>query len=317
MQRETRTTPGVLTLRSTRTRACEIPLYKWWGVPPREEQPATAIAPVGLIADRRMTRGDLAALEYRTLEILARARPQSVRQIYYQALDPNGAAFVRKGDPGYNRVQRRVLAMRRDGKIGWQHIVDGTRETSHHSAAFDSPAEFIATYGPYFRVPVWHGQRIEIWCESRGFEGSIQPLADHWRVNTVAFGGQPSDSLLYECAARIERNERRGAPTTIFYCGDLDPSGLVIEEAPRRKLRTQWGVAPDWARILVTPDQVASYNLPSDEKGAVQAEAFPLAEARALLESALAAFLDPAELARAEAEERRMVAAMMEAVRGL
>lgn len=261
-----------------------------------------------------MTRLDIAALELRILEILQLARPQSVRQIYYQCLDPTARAYVLKGDAGYNRVQRRVLAMRRERRIGWRHIVDGTRETSHHSAAFNSPADFLEAYRSYYRVPVWHRQRVEIWCESRGFEGSIQELADRWRINTVAFGGQPSDSLLYECAERIAANERDGEPTTILYCGDLDLHGLEIEEAPRRKLRHQWGVDPDWMRVLVTPDQVAAYSLPSDEKGAVQAEAFPLAEARALLEAALSECVDPADLQDAEWREEETFERMLEAV---
>lgn len=281
---------------------------------------ATAIAPVGLIGGSRNARmsGDAkAALEYRILEILSRARPQSTRQIYYQALDPNGVAFVAKGDSGYDRIQRRVLAMRREGRIGWQHIVDGSRDTSFHSAAFDSPADFIETYGRFYRVPVWHGQRVEIWCESRGFEGSIESLARRWRINTVAFAGQPSDSLLYSLAERIARNDKRGERTLILYCGDLDPAGLEIEDAPRRKLREQWGVSPDWARVLVTPDQVETYHLPSDAKGAVQAEAFPLADARDLLEAALSTFVDADALARAEAEERHAVARMLEVVSAL
>ena len=92
----------------------------------------TAIAPAGLIAGRRMTKTDKRALEYRILQILAEHRPQSTRQIFYQALDSDGIASVDKSAAGYRRVQRAVLEMRRKDMIGWRHIVDGTRDTTYH-----------------------------------------------------------------------------------------------------------------------------------------------------------------------------------------
>lgn len=50
--------------------------------------------------------------------------------------------------------------------------------------------------------------------------------------------------------------------------------------------------------MLVNPDQVESYNLPTDEYGkAVQAEAFPIPDARALLELAIKEFASEAQIA--------------------
>ena len=79
----------------------------------------------------------------------------------------------------------------------------------------------------------------------------MQPLAQLFRINTVAFGGQPSDTLLFNLAERLNRHFRAGQPTLVLYAGDLDAAGMTIEERPREKLAEQWDCAPDWVRILV------------------------------------------------------------------
>ena len=170
-----------------------------------------------------MTHDGKAALRWRVAEVLKQHRPQSVRQIFYQCLSKGGIASVEKSLSGYGRVQRAVLDMRREGLIDWQHIVDGTRQTTHHGAAYNNVAHFVATYRRHYKRNLWTaGTRIEIWCESRGFEASIAALANHYRVNTVAFGGQPSDTLLFDCAERLNRSADKGQQTLVLYCGDLD-----------------------------------------------------------------------------------------------
>ena len=273
----------------------------------------TAIAPAGLIADRRMTKADKLALECRILQILAEHRPQSTRQIFYQALDPHRIASVDKSKAGYRRVQRAVLEMRRRGTIGWRHIVDGTRDTTYHGTAIEGLEEFAEIYRNHFALDeLWSDKHrnVEIWTESRGFEASISALAERYGVHTVAFGGQPSDSLLFECADRLNARDKH---TLVLYCGDLDAAGLVIEERPRAKLADQWGCEPDWVRVLVTPEQVTAYNLPTDEDGkAVQAEAFPLKQATALLESALQEFVTPDDLAAVQQREADLYERLIE-----
>ena len=87
----------------------------------------------------------------------------------------------------------------------------------------------------------------------------------------------------------------------------------MIEERPRAKLAAQWRCKPDWVRVLVTPEQVTAYNLPTDEDGkAVQAEAFPLRQATALLESALQEFVTPDDLAAVEEREADLYQRLME-----
>ena len=257
-------------------------------------QATTAIAPVGLIGaakGARMTRNQKAALEYRILEVLREHHPQSVRQVFYRCLESSTAivAWVRKSLSGYQRVQHAVRDMRRDRRIPWDWIVDETRVTRNYDYGYESYRDFVDSVEERFALEFWAptiGSHVEIWTESRGVEASIaRPVAQEWRAATVAFGGQPSDGLLYECAKRILSRDH---PTLILYAGDLDAHGMHIEEKPRQKLKEIWGCDPDWLRVLVNPDQVTAYNLPSDENdAAIQAEAFPIDEARGLVEQAI------------------------------
>ena len=213
-----------------------------------------------------------------------------------------------KNDAGYRRVQRAVLDMRRTGLIGWEHVVDGTRSTTHNGKHVSGLGDFLDTYRDLYTLNLWESKnrRIELWCESRGFEASMQPVAERYRINTVAFGGQPSDSLLFNLAERLNRHVRAGQQTLVLYAGDLDAAGMTIEEKSRKKLEGQWNCVPDWARILVNQDQVDLYDLPSDESGkAVQAEAVPITIARDLIRDAIKIFIGEDELAEIKARERR------------
>lgn len=262
-------------------------------------------APVGLLAGR-MTRAGRDALFWRIGEILRSHRPQTVRQIFYQCLDPAQIAHVAKSGAGYGRVQRAVLDMRRRGLVAWPHIVDGTRQTVYHSNGYEGLGDFLEAYRDAVKFHLWERQaeRVEVWCESRGFAASVDDVADRWRVDVTAFAGQPSDTLLFDCAQRINQHAQGGQPTTVLYCGDLDLHGAMIEEVPRRKLKAQFAADPSWMRVLVTEEQVVQYALPSDESGsAVQAEALPIQTARGLIEQAIATFIPYEEIEKAEQAE--------------
>ena len=221
--------------------------------------------------------------------MLKEHNPQSVRQVFYRCLERDGVASVKKNRSGYQRVQGAIRDMRRDRRIPWAWIVDETRVTNNYDYGYSTWVEFVSNMESSFALDFWAreiGSHVEIWTESRGVEASIaRPVAQKWRCSSTAFGGQPSDGLLYECARRIKNREYQ---TLILYCGDLDAHGFEIEEKPRDKLREIWGCNPDWLRVLVNPDQVTAYNLPSDEdRKAVQAEAFPINDARGLLRQAI------------------------------
>src|SRR5262249_35321596 len=107
-----------------------------------------------------------------------------------------------------------------------------------------------------------------------------------------------------------------GRPVVIFYIGDYDPAGVLIDVALERELREH--LSPDidltFGRVGITAEQVKAYDLPTKprkekEKRArhitetVEAEAMPAATMRGLLREAIEALLPPNALAVAKAAE--------------
>ena len=276
-----------------------------------------ALAPVGLVDGRGTTREQISALRLRIMQIIRAQNPQSVRQIFYQMLDASAFAYVKKGG-GERKVQRLVLQMRREGLIPWSWIVDPTRDTRRWDLAYHDVSDWVCSLRNTFVTDYWTnavGYHVEIWCESRGMAGSIASAAKKWRSVLVGFGGQPSDTLLYECAERINR---RDYPTLVVYLGDLDPHGMMIEEAPRRKLQEQWNCDPDWTRLLVTPDQIATYHLPTDESGKlVQAEAFPVGDVFKLIDESFGSIGDLDEIENLRLREQAEMDCLMDAAKYL
>lgn len=75
---------------------------------------------------RRATRNEM---EERTEFLLDYARehgPVTVRGLYYQA-EVHAVPGIDKDDRGYVKVQRQVLALRREGRMAYSDIADATR----------------------------------------------------------------------------------------------------------------------------------------------------------------------------------------------
>jgi hypothetical protein len=73
--------------------------------------------------------------------------------------------------------------------------------------------------------------------------------------------GYASLSFLYDAAEYINSLD---VPTSIYHCGDFDPSGVNAGEKIEETLRE---LAPDadivFQRIAVTPEQIADWDLPT------------------------------------------------------
>ena len=118
----------------------------------------------------------------------------------------------------------------------------------------------------------------------------------------------------------------------IFYIGDYDPAGVLIDVALERELRRH--LDPDvrlyFERIAITPEQIATYDLPTKPRKAselrmpeitatVEAEAMPASVLRTILRDRIEALLpeDALEIARvAEDSERRHIERVAEMLGG-
>ena len=115
----------------------------------------------------------------------------------------------------------------------------------------------------------------------------------------------------------------RGRDVVIFYIGDYDPAGVLIDVALERELRQHLDadVTLYFHRLGITEQQIADFDLPTKArkkkdkralhiKETVEAEAMPAAEMRRILREHVEALLprDALKVAQAaEADELRVL----------
>jgi len=172
-----------------------------------------------------------------------------------------------------------------------------------------------------YRGKVWADVEVycEVWVESRSIAGVVRQDCEELAVSLYPAGGFSSISFAYE-AARYINEEHDGRELVIFYIGDYDPAGVLIDVAIEQEIRRH--LDPDvrmrFVRLGITKEQVTQYDLPTKPRKdkekrsrhiteTVEAEAMPAGIMRALLRDAIEALLpaDALEVAKAAEESER------------
>ena len=203
-------------------------------------------------------RATVAEMEFRRstlLQIAEDAQPASVRHIYYRAVV---AGLVPKTQAGYQKVQRQLLDLRRDGRLPFSWIVDEGRR-AHWPIVDSSPASALQYLAESYRRDPWQlpgMPRVELWCESESIAGMLMPLKDKYAVPIFPLKGQGSESFVWSAA----QSYRAWRPVVVLYAGDYDPAGLQISAQNEGKLRTYSDVAVsiDFRRLAITDEQAVT-----------------------------------------------------------
>jgi hypothetical protein len=265
--------------------------------------------------DRR-TADRVAQLDAQILGVLREDHPQSVRHVFYRMTDPRLPESVEKSDRGYRHVQSRCVAMRRNGRLPYGWLSDSGR-MGYFVDVFSGRADFVRRMAGMYRADLWADAecRCEVWCESRSIAGVILADCQELAVSLYPCGGFTSITFAHDVAQAMNAADD-GRQTVVFYIGDHDPAGVLIDVALERELRTH--LRPDvrmqFVRLGVTAEQVEEYDLPrkprkeSERRAlhidcAVEAEAMPASIMRALLRDAIEALLPPHALAVAKVAE--------------
>jgi hypothetical protein len=115
----------------------------------------------------------------------------------------------------------------------------------------------------------WSSTYCEVWTESRSIAGVIEDDCRELAVSLYPAGGFSSLTLVYQAAEAIN-DHAAGRPVVIFYIGDYDPAGVLIDVTIERELREH--LAPDadlyFLRIGITPGQIESLDLPTKPRKA-------------------------------------------------
>ena len=268
----------------------------------------------------RTTKAELLLLDAGIVETVRKHRPCSVRQAFYQMTDPRLPAFVEKSDKGYRKVQERCLKLRRSGRIKYKWIADMSRR-AYRTNVFDDAFDFVERMSSLYRADLWRDADVvcEVWVESRSIASSIIDLCDRYAVNLYPCGGFSSVSFVYSAAEELNANNV-GKPLVIFFIGDFDPAGVLIDVALERELRTHLdpGIKLDFRRIGINQEMVDEYDLPTkprkigDKRSlhvqyTVEAEALPANTLRSLLEAEIVTLLPSMalEIARVAEESEK------------
>ena len=255
-------------------------------------------------------------LDKQILNVLEEDHPQSVRHVFYRMTDPRLPEPVEKSERGYVQVQDRTVKLRRSGRLPYGWITDATRR-GYFVSTFQGTSDFLHRVHGLYRGDLWSqsSHYCEVWTESRSIAGVVQSDCEELAVSLYPCGGFASVTLAYEAAQSINRRED-DRPITIFYIGDFDPAGVLIDVKLEEELRRHLHVDVDltFVRIGITSAQIAEYDLPTKPrkegdrraphvKYTVEAEAMPAKVLRKLLRDEVEALLPSNALAVTQAAE--------------
>jgi hypothetical protein len=262
----------------------------------------------------RRKKADIESICDRLYRILEANKPATVRQVFYRAV---AEYLIAKTEADYkNVVCRLLLKMRLEGRVPFGWVADNTRwmRKPRTWSGLEDFQEYAATT---YRRSLWDDQDayVEVWTEKDALAGVLLEETRKWDTPLMVSRGFSSVTYLYEAADNIKAEDK---PTFIYYFGDHDPSGLLIDKAIEKRLRQ---FAPDaditFERVAVTPEQIEEWQLPTRptktkgnphsrgfEGGSVEVDAIEPALLRQLVRECIEQHIDKDRLdATAEVEE--------------
>jgi len=207
------------------------------------------------------------------------------------------------------------MKMRRDGRLPYGQLTDSSRR-GYYVNTYHDAAHFVRSVASLYRADLWKDSDYycEVWCESRSIAGVIQEDCEDLAVSLFPAGGFSSITFVYESA--VEINERVEKPVVIFYIGDYDPAGVLIDKSIEREFREHLdkGIDLTFKRIAVNAEQIKEYDLPEKPRKktdtrsqhirrTVEAESLPVEILRGLLRAEIEALLPQGALAVAKVAE--------------
>jgi hypothetical protein len=104
----------------------------------------------------------------------------------------------------------------------------------------------------------------ELWVEKEALAGVLEPIAEEYHVTLMVNKGYSSASAMYASARRLLYHGSRKERVTVFYLGDLDPSGedMVRDIEDRLGLFTRDALPLKVIKLALTSDQVTTYSPP-------------------------------------------------------
>ena len=147
------------------------------------------------IKRRRRTKAEVKIIQDAIYDVLEGDHPQTVRHVFYRLCSAPYSLVPKQEKRGYETVQTQLLRMRREGRVPWRWVTDGTR-WRRQQLSFDSPAEAVRHVAETYRRDLWRRTPVyvEIWCESDSLAGLLYQETDRCNVELMTSHGFSSDS---------------------------------------------------------------------------------------------------------------------------
>lgn len=269
-------------------------------------------------------------LSERTKQLIQYARrlleadhPQTLRQLHY-AIFSRGEIPYENDKASYQRLSRATTMARRtcrawelDGdsespetadSIPPEWMIDETREPETVSVWTDAAA-YIEAVKRSYRRDNWQDQEnyCEVWSEKATILGAIRPVAATWGITLRVCHGFGSTGMEQQIGAYFAGVDK---DITVFYLGDHDPSGHVIEKDIHERVVTASGRDFYMERLAIHQADIRLHKLPpqrikaTDSRAAgfqrrfgpgaatVELDALPAAELRRRVETAITELID-------------------------
>lgn len=208
---------------------------------------------------KRRSNAEMEAIKIEIYDTLKLDNPQTLRQLYYQ-LTVKGV--IEKTDAEYKNLARLTAEMRKRGILPFSWFSDNTRWMRKPSS-FDSMEQMLLYCQQTYRRAIWTDQPhyCEIWCEKDALAGVIYEITSLYDVPLMITRGYPSLSFVNSAADAIREINK---PTSIFYFGDRDPTGVNIPATVENHLREHAPKSNITFEIVgVTPQQIRDWKLPT------------------------------------------------------
>jgi hypothetical protein len=239
-----------------------------------------------------------------TLELLARVNavlgeyedhlPLTLRQIFYRLV---GAHGYDKTERAYERLGEHLVRARRARLIPMDAIRDdgGTVITPSMWASAQEFLEVARMQAGALMLDRTKGQktRLAVICEAVGMAPQLARVAEPYGITVRSSGGFDSVTEKHQFAAELASHDQ---PTEVLHIGDHDPSGVSMFAAYLEDVEAftnDLGGAATFTRLAVTPEQIATYALPTAPPKPTDRRAFvgQTCQAEALAPDVLAGIL--------------------------
>jgi len=255
--------------------------------------------------------------------VLEENHPMTLRQLHYAIFSLDQIDYA-NDKSSYQRLSRVTTTARRlwrcwelDGEPGPEpelgiqpnHMIDETRAPETVSL-WKNSASYIDAVRRSYRRNLWQDQmtHVEVWAEKATILGAIRPVADKWGVTLRVTHGFGSTGMENQIGTFFEGLDDKYIK--IFYLGDHDASGHVIESDIHRRVETAAGISFSMERLAIHAQDIKKFNLPpqaikeSDSRAksfrkqfgknarTVELDALPVAELRRRVDEAIEGLIE-------------------------